>query len=206
MKNSYVRFRSKHASFLGFYTIYHNYNIIRRRVFISGLRDRLVETIRAREMSEKEVVCLIPSRGRFRGRAFIPVACRSNKRPQVSQHFAFSRALYGPHFACERVVRKTEEYTAKKGWARARREGRRKGLERSQPFGGWRRRGGREEGGYERRDGPGSYGIIYLTGRETKRTKHCRGVASQTEPLGEKERERERAMLGRGVGDRNREN
>lgn len=29
-----------------------------------------------------------------------------------------------------------------------------------------------------RRDGPGSYGIIYLTGRETKQTKHCRGVAS----------------------------
>lgn len=25
-------------------------------------------------------------------------------------------------------------------------------------------------------------GIIYLTGRETKRTKHCRGVAPQTEP------------------------
>lgn len=72
-------------------------------------------------------------------------------------------------------------------------KGRWKGLERSQPFGGWRRRGGGGGGGgYERRDGPGSYGIIYLTGRETKRTKHCRGVAPQTEALGEKRRERER--------------
>lgn len=56
----------------------------------------------------------------------------------------------------------------------------------------------------ERRDGPGSYGIIYLTGRETKRTKHCRGVAPQTEPLaevrreGERERARVRSDGGRG--------
>lgn len=40
--------------------------------------------------------------------------------------------------------------------------------------------------GRENGDGPGSYGIIYLTGRETKRTKHCRGVAPQTELFGEK--------------------
>lgn len=55
----------------------------------------------------------------------------------------------------------------------------------------------------ERRDGPGSYGIIYLTGRETKRTKHCRGVAPQTEPLAEvrREGERERARV-RSDGER----
>jgi len=46
-------------------------------------------------------------------------------------------------------------------------------------------------------------GIIYLTGRETKRTKHCRGVAPQTEPLGEKKRGIEG---GGGQGGRNREN
>lgn len=47
----------------------------------------------------------------------------------------------------------------------------------------------RRRRGHDRIDGPGSYGIIYLTGRETKRTKHCRGVALQTELLGEKRRD-----------------
>lgn len=52
---------------------------------------------------------------------------------------------------------------------------------------GWREEDGNSEplvswldAKEERGDGPGSYGIIYLTGRETKRTKHCRGVAPQT--------------------------
>lgn len=47
---------------------------------------------------------------------------------------------------------------------------------------------------------------LYITGRETKRTKHCRGVAPQTEPLaGRGGTKREGAGRRKGEGERERE-
>lgn len=176
-----------------------------RRILIFD-RDRLRRTIRAKEKPKRNRLSPSLAWAAPRPRIY-PVACRSNKRPQVSQHFAFSRALYGSRLLTSASSRKTEEYTAKKGWARA---GKSEGK-------GWRDLnllvvGDKEEEEEEKEEVVEATrgemvravtGIIYLTGRETKRTKHCRGVAPQTEPLGEKKRGIEG---GGGQGGRNREN
>lgn len=133
---------------------------------------------------------LLRTRGRFR--AVFTLSLVQQKAASLSTFRVLA------HFAvrvCLRVVleSKTEEYTTKRRGEK-REQGAGQGREARPPAGGGRGEGWRDLSTFwwletgrrrARRDGPGSYGIIYLTGRETKRTKHCRGVAPQTEPLAE---------------------
>lgn len=105
---------------------------------------------------------------------YIHLVCRSNKRPQVL-NFSRPRTFYDPQgFTRKRIA------FEKDGRIYKRRRGD-------------RTRDREREEGYERRDGPGSYGIICIPNRKRdKANKTLSGRRSANRTLGEEERRGEK--------------
>lgn len=142
-------------------------------------RDKLRRTIRAKEKPERNSLVSI---ARVGGSAAAHLPRRlsvQQKAASLSTFRVLARTLRFA-FAYERVVEEDGRIHDEERLG-ARGEERRKGLERSQPFGGWRQGGGGGgggDGGYERRDGPGSYGHYIPNRKRDKANKTLSGRRS----------------------------